>query len=351
MRNLTARDDAILAAARTGCVVFGRDDLVAVRVVGRDAVKFLHAMLTQDIKALVPMGSAQACLCDAQGAIVATMRVVVTGDGVALWTDRTRSAALLEALDRYVIADDVELALDERVALCELLGPTSCEVMRAAAGTESGAIPNPIEVNGQSVLAWRADLDSGAAPWWQPTPRLWLQSDRDGLGEVAAALLASGAQPGSHAAHEAIRVLAGEPRVGVDIDDGTLPLELGLADTVSFRKGCYLGQEAIAMMKYRGQPRRYLSWLAGQDAPPDNLASGWQLRTADGKRAGRLGTCVRSADGSWRALAVVQRKVIAPDLQLFARPDNDGEQAAQFTLAGTTMPATADAPASQGPAS
>ncbi len=338
MRSLTARDEAIVAAARASCVLFGRDDLVALTASGRDTIKFLHAMLTQDVKGLLPSGAASACLCDAQGAIIAVMHLVASEARAVLWTDRVRAEALMEGLDRFIIADDVNLELDDTIALCELVGPSAAEMVRVAAGAEAQAEPSHITVAGRSALAWRADLDGVASPWWPSTPRVWLQVARDDLGDVAGALFAAGAQPGSHAAREAIRVFVGEPRLGLDVDDGSLPLEVGLTGTVSFRKGCYLGQEAIAMMKYRGQPRRYLSWVAGEAVGELAPAPGWQLRTAEGKRAGRLGTCVKASDGSWRGLAVVPRKALNLGATLTVAPEADGGVAA-LTLVASTAPA------------
>ncbi|MBM4344215.1 MAG: folate-binding protein YgfZ [Deltaproteobacteria bacterium] len=347
MRQLTARDEAILDAVQTRCAVFGRDELLAVRVSGRDAVKFLHAMITQDVKALSPAGADSACLCDPQGAILATLLVVVHGSEAVLWTDRSRAAGLVDALDRYVIADDVTLLLDESVALCEWVGPMAPALAQAIFGAEAQRVPTFERVAGHSVLSWRADLATTPSPWWQAAPRYWMQVDRDALGDVAAALVEAGAQPGSHAAREALRVACGEPRLGLDVDDGSLPLEVGLAAAVSFRKGCYLGQEAIAMMKYRGQPRRYLAWVSGEVAAPD-VGAGWLLRTAEGKRAGRLGTCVRATDGTWRGLAVVQRKMVEHGARFTAHGEAEDEPAT-VTLVATTMPLASETPAGQGP--
>lgn len=331
MRVLTPRDDQIVAAARTGAALFGRDDLLAVRVRGRDAGKFLHNMLTQEIKAL--QGTATACLCDAQGAIIAAMRVFARPDGFDLWTDRGRAPLLLESLDKYVIADDVELTMDEeQFALVEVVGPQAMPLLQAA------RLADRLE-QGSAVAG-----ESGGAegsPLGPPQPTVWMTVARDELGDVAGALIAAGATAGSQAAREALRIGAGEAKVGRDFDDGSLPQEVGMRAAVNFRKGCYLGQEAIAMQHYRGQLRRHLCWLRCDGAArPD---TGWALRTPDGKKAGRMGTSFASASGDWLGLGMVQRKCYAAGGTLVASGE-DG-QSCEVTILATTAPGVFAEPA------
>ena len=351
IRILQPRDQAIVDGALTTAVLFGRDDLQALRVDGRDAVKFLNAMVTQDIKQLSPNGYGLACLCDAQGAMVATLRVVVTPDVVALWTDRSRVELLRDTLDRYIIADDVELTIDDDLALCELVGPSSAVVAELAGLAASTALPQAAFVAALPVWHWQGSLGAAASPWMAEVPAVFLQMARGDLGEIAGQLVQAGALPGSHAAREALRIASGEAKLGIDIDDGSLPLEAGLALAVSFRKGCYLGQEAIAMMKYRGQLRRHLCWVTTVDAEPPKTT--WQLRTTTDKRAGRMGSSVVDANGRWLGLALIQRKAYVEGALLNATGDN-GESATvsivTTTIAGAlALAAPSAAPTGHGP--
>jgi folate-binding Fe-S cluster repair protein YgfZ len=123
VRILSAADQRALDAALQHVALFGRDDLLPVLVTGQDRAKFLHNMLTQEVKALEPGRVLPAVLCDAQGGMIAVVSMVVQSERIVLWTDRARAQDLAEALDKYVIMDEVELAVDEDLALVGLVGP------------------------------------------------------------------------------------------------------------------------------------------------------------------------------------------------------------------------------------
>lgn len=335
MRTLSERDQAIWQASLSGAVLFGRDDLVAVVARGPDRLKFLHAMVTQDVKGLPEGGVAPTCLCDAQGAMVAVCELLLRADAAVLWTQRQSAAQLHEGLDKFIIMDDVELTIDDDWALVELLGPNAPQLAERAGLAWPQAGHSAVQAfAGGEVTLW-SGLAGGAAgsPLGEALPALYLMMPRDQQGEVAQALLQAGASIGSHAAREVLRVAGGQPLLAKDIADGSLPLEVGLKGAVSFRKGCYVGQEAIAMMTYRGQIRRHLCWVSGPADPPLPEA-GWALKTSEGKRAGRLGTCILIGQ-TWYGLAMIARKAYAAGAALQAVGD-DGATAA-LQLLGTTV--------------
>ncbi len=361
MRYLSERDQLILQHSQTHASIFGRDDLLPVVARGPDRVKFLQAMLTQDIQAIGEGGVATACLCDAQGAMVAVAEVLVRPDAVMLWTQRQSAQQLQERLDKFVIMDDVELSLEEDWALVELLGPEAPQVAAAAqlpwpqAGLIAQLPGGSPALAGAEALLW--STSSGGAPGsplGPAMPSLLVMVARDRQGEVAEALLQAGAQLGSHAVREVLRVAAGQVVLVKDVTDGSLPIEVGLKGAVSFRKGCYVGQEAIAMMTYRGQIRRHLCWVRGElpqrqagqeDGAPQ---PGWTLRSPEGKRAGRLGTCVTVGGTEWYGLAVVARRAYAAGAQLQAG-DEQGRTAA-LQILGTTVPGALDSAPAEGAA-
>lgn len=338
VRVVAARDEAIAQQVRQGAALFGRDDLLAVTAKGKDFKKFLHAMLTQDVKGL-PDGSLRTtCLCDPQGAVLATAIQFLGPEAAVLWTERALAETLRDTLDRYVIMDDVELAIDEDLALVQLIGSEAAAV---AAKLEL-ALPElgqwqTLQVQGMPVIVGRG-VAGGApgSPAGEALPCLFLQMARDHLGDVAGAFLESGAQAGSHAAFEVLRIASGWPSLSAgDVDPGSLPLEIGLKSAVDYRKGCYMGQEAIAMMTYRGQIRRHLCWVEAQgDGQP---AAGWTLRDAAGKRAGKMGSAVLMPGGRLWGLASVQRKAYAPGAVLTATSD-DGATTAPVRVVTTTVP-------------
>src|SRR3712207_1800256 len=118
-------------------------------------------------------------------------------------------------------------------------------------------------------------------------------------------LFRSGALPVSEAAAEVLRVERGRPRYGVDLDDATIPQEAGLNErAVSFTKGCYVGQETVARLFYKGKPNRHLRGLRLASA---EAATGDELRLGD-KVVGRLGSVVVSPRVGPIALALVRRE-------------------------------------------
>ncbi len=121
---------------------------------------------------------------------------------------------------------------------------------------------------------------------------------------VAAALIAAGAVPATEAAYEIRRVESGRPRYGADLDDTVIPQEAGLNDrAVSFEKGCYVGQETVARLYFRGKPNRHLRGLRLSAAAP----SGAPLRLGE-RQVGTVGTVVTSPRLGPIALAIVRRE-------------------------------------------
>jgi folate-binding protein YgfZ len=129
------------------------------------------------------------------------------------------------------------------------------------------------------------------------------------VARVRAALEADGAVPVSEAAAEVLRVESGRPRYGLDLDQTVIPQEAGLNDrAVSFTKGCYVGQETVARLHYRGKPNRHLRGLRLSEPAP----SGAELRLGE-KVVGRLGSVVLSPRLGPIALALVRREASPGD--------------------------------------
>ena len=126
---------------------------------------------------------------------------------------------------------------------------------------------------------------------------------------VRDALLAAGATPVSEDAAEIVRVEHGRPRYGIDADDSTIPQEAGLnARAVSFTKGCYVGQETVARLFYRGKPNRHLRGLKLSEP----TATGTELRLGE-RVVGRLASSLVSPTHGPIALALVRREAAPGD--------------------------------------
>jgi folate-binding protein YgfZ len=139
---------------------------------------------------------------------------------------------------------------------------------------------------------------------------LCASEDRDAVG---AGLLAAGAIATSEQAAEVVRVERGRPRYGVDLDDSTIPQEAGLNErAVSFTKGCYVGQETVARLYYKGKPNRHLRGLLIAGAA-DAVTSGAELQLGE-RAVGRLGSIVYSPTHGPIGLALVRREAAPGDV-------------------------------------
>jgi folate-binding protein YgfZ len=177
-------------------------------------------------------------------------------------------------------------------ALLSLIGPRSAAVAGAEHLGEAEHANAPLELDGVAALAVRTDVG---------VDLLCEAGERERL---EATLAARGAVPVGEQAVECLRVEHGRPRYGVDLDDTVIPQEAGLnARAVSFTKGCYVGQETVARLYYKGKPNRHLRGLRlSQPAHPgEELLLGERL-------VGRTGTCAVSPRLGPIALALVRRE-------------------------------------------
>jgi tRNA-modifying protein YgfZ len=206
---------------------------------GRDAVRFLDDLLSQEVAGLSVGAVARSLLLGPQGKLRALLWVLRGEEWVAMVADAGVAQTVLDDLTQYMIRVKLSLRLDER-PMVDLIGPASEEVLARA-----GLNPPSGWSDEQGTLVVRAPLGGH--------PRFLL------AGEGVARLEAAGAIVAGSLAWRAVRVEAGEPVMGVDVDERTIPQEAGLVEhAVSFSKGCYLGQELVARIDSRGRVNRLL---------------------------------------------------------------------------------------------
>jgi folate-binding protein YgfZ len=270
-----------------------------VLVSGPDAAEYLQGQLTNDIEAIAPEQGRYAALLDRKGHLVSDMRVLRL-DGGDLWLDLEAgpAEAVLKHLRTYSIGRDVEVEdVTGQWAIASLIGPRAGEL----SGFEGLRPENAQRFRhweGTDVLAVATDvgldLIAGSA-------------NAAALGEL---LRDAGAVEVTVEAAEIIRVESGRPRFGLDMGPESMPAEAGIVErAVDFEKGCYIGQEPVARLHYRGKPNRTLRGLR-LSAP---AALGDPLVLGE-REVGRVGTaCISPALGPI-ALAIVRREA------------NDGQQ-------------------------
>ena len=284
--------DAQYRQLREECGLLDRSERGKLAVHGAEAAEYLQGQLTNDIEALVPGQGCYAALLDRKGHMQADMRVLRTG-AEALWIDLEPGghAAALRHLQMYKVGREVAVEdLGAEQAILSLIGPRS--------GAVAGASPTPehaqrsVEIVGRKALAVATregvDLICAAA-------------DADALRD---AILAAGAGEVSEQAAEIVRVEDGRPRFGAEMGSETMPAEAGIVEeAVSFTKGCYIGQETVDRLHYRGKPNRHLRGLRMSGA----ARRGDPLRL-EGKQVGTVGTACLSPAFGQIALAIVRRE-------------------------------------------
>jgi len=243
--------DAQYRQLREECGLADRSERGKLLVAGPEAAEYLQGQLTNDTEAIEPGEGVYAALLDRKGHMQADMRVLRPGEGPDLWLDLEPEGleAARRHLGMYKIGRDVDVvdATAER-AILSLIGPRAVEIAGSAPLPENSC--EAVTIGGAECLAvgTAAGIDV-----FTPV------AERD---RVHAALLAAGAVEVSPAAAEILRIEAGRPRFGAEMGTETMPAEAGIVEqAVSFTKGCYIGQETVARLHYKGKPNRHLRGL------------------------------------------------------------------------------------------
>jgi len=285
--------DAQYRAIREEAGLLDRTERTRITVRGSEAAEFLQGQLTNDIEGLEPGSGCYAALLDRKGKIRADMRVLrLATDDFLLDTEPETAGAVLGHLGTYNIGRDAAVEPDpEPPALLSLIGPLSSSLL---GDLPPGAEHSHRELFVAGVACRAITTDLGAD----------LLIPADGADAVREHLLAAGAQPITEAAAEIARIEAGRPRVGHEISEQTMPAEAGIEGrAVSFTKGCYIGQETVARLHYKGKPNRRLRRLRA--AAP--LTAGDAVLAGE-REVGTVGTAaVSPADGPI-ALAILRRE-------------------------------------------
>jgi tRNA-modifying protein YgfZ len=285
--------DGQYRALREGGGLIDRSERGKLVVSGSDAVEFLQGQLTNDLEALAPGDGCYAALLDRKGHMQSDMRVLRL-DEHEVWIDTEPGAmgAVVRHLGTYKIGREVEIAQPgDEVAILSLLGPAAGELAGTGPLTPEHA-HRKAAVGGVDCRAVATDLGMD----------LLCAASR--AQDVAGALIEAGAAPVSEPAAEILRVESGRPRFGHEMSAATIPQEAGIdGRAVSFTKGCYIGQETVARLHYKGRPNRHLRGLKLEaPAAPDDAIS------LEGREMGRIGTAVISPAHGPIALAVIRRE-------------------------------------------
>jgi len=276
--------------ATEACGLLDRSERGKLALTGVDAKSFLQGQVTNDVEALSPGQGCYAAFLTPKGKMLGDLRILDAGDEILLDTERVALQELFNMIRRFSIGFDVQL--HKRTLECgllSLLGPESDAVAGGGGLGEPEHSHAALTLGGIEARAIRTDLGIDL---------LCDAADVDGL-RAALGVVAL-----SEAVAECLRVERGRPRFGVDLDDTVIPQEAGLNErAVSFTKGCYVGQETVARLHYRGKPNRHLRGLRLSEVAP----TGDEL-TYDGRTVGRLGSVAVSPRFGPIGLALVRRE-------------------------------------------
>ena len=291
---MSAADAANYREYRARGGVVDLSDRAQLVLTGPDRVRYLNGQVTNDVRKLRSGQSQMACVTTAKGKLSADVFITAQEDALFVDAEGSVREALLARLERYIVADDVTIA--DATGTHALLHYISSE-------------PPPFSSVGQLAAARRFGRDG----WDLRLPRETFATARDQL--LAGRVVVDAALA------ETLRIEAGIPRWGHELDENTLPPEAGLDVThIDYHKGCYIGQEVISRLRSVGHVNRQLTgFVAESDAP---LVAGSRLfpSTGEGASIGLL-TSATFSFALEKPIALGYLKRGSPTGALFARPE------------------------------
>ncbi|HEX3128054.1 MAG TPA: glycine cleavage T C-terminal barrel domain-containing protein [Thermoanaerobaculia bacterium] len=266
-------------ALREGCGIAVLSWRAGFELLGPDRQRFLHNYVTCDVKGLSPGAGAYGFFTSPQGRILSDARLQAGEERLRVEVDRDQVEPLMAHLRKFILVDRVEIRPIEGLTPVVAIGPRAGEVL--------------------GDLAAQPRSHMGAPAWtiWTPDPE-----------RIA------GMRIGSEAL-DILRVEAGIPRFGQDFGPDNFPQETGIEEAVSYTKGCYLGQEVVARIHYRGGVQNLLRGLVF-DHPADTVEAGVRI-LHEGREAGRATTVVRSPSlGKIVGLGILHKRATEPGTQV-----------------------------------
>ncbi|HEY3038105.1 MAG TPA: aminomethyltransferase family protein [Pyrinomonadaceae bacterium] len=305
-----------------------------IMVSGSEAVQFLNGLITNDMKTLAENDWMPAAFPNVQGRLIASARVLRLHDE---GTDQTTPAELpsrgsrvnfcpafvidteaathervLKTIERFTLAGDFRVSdITSQTALLSVQGRNAVNVVRSVLGQETAGIA----ANQAIQISWQRYELKGDVTVIRATHTAEdgfdLIVNSDHAGSLWKTLQDAGARPVGYEALEILRIEAGLPRYGVDMDETNVVTETALDDAVSYTKGCYVGQEIIARIKYRGHVAKKLAGLIFDQAV--KVEANTTIKSTDDKDIGRLTSKTYSPHlGRTVALGYLKYDYLAP---------------------------------------
>jgi folate-binding protein YgfZ len=288
-------------AATEGVALFDLSQYGKIELAGPDARSFLNNLCTQDVTKLSVGAGCEAFLTTNKARVIAHVWITRREENV-LWLDMVAGLAekVVKHLNHYLISEQVELTdRTGEFSLMRLVGPKTVELLRSP-GIPPSRRHRLLALDTVDLFCPSADFAS-----------------------LRQRLVEGGAVPAGSATYQILRIEAGLPEYGIDIDENRLAMEVGrTAQAICYTKGCFLGQETIVMARDRGQVNRSLMGVKVRDGEP--LAPGTKLFRADDE-VGQVTSSVLSPRlGQVIALAYLRRGSWDAGTEVAIEPATDG---------------------------
>lgn len=273
----------------SAALLVDRSDRFRMTFAGEKAKEALNGLVTNDVTALAPGVPMRAAALTPKGKVIALLRIIDRGSDLLVDTDAAAGPGFASMIRKFVnprLAKYTDVT--DSTACLGVYGEEADAFVASAFGTPPATV----------VLVPSTDLRPSGVDLIGP---------RDALDTVAGRLRSAGARDAARAEVDAMRLAAGIPAWGVEMNDETLPQEAVLDDlgAISFDKGCYTGQEVVARIHFRGHVNRHLRWL--RSAAP--LAVGAKVTDADRKEVGEVRSSVPTVGSGPLAIAMVRREI------------------------------------------
>ena len=290
-------------AAREGAALHDSSYTGRIRAAGADALDLLNRLSTNEVESLRPGQGAPTVLTSDRGRILDLLTILNLGDHLLLLTSPQATEKVIDWLDKYTIIEDVALEdVTGDTAMVSLIGKDAKTVLGGLVGLElEFFVPFQsalVTIAGGEGCVVRRDLAN--------IPRYDVVVEREYAEPVWKAAVSAGATPIGMEAYEVLRVEAGAPSYGEELGEAYNPLETGLWGSISFSKGCYIGQEVIARLDTYKKVQKHLVYLRFS---PDVPAEVGLKLAVDGREVGQVTSMVKvPTTGELVGLGYVRRE-------------------------------------------
>jgi folate-binding protein YgfZ len=305
------------AVRESGAGVIDLSSRGRIAVGGLEAVQFLNGLITNDMKTLVENTWMPAVFPNVQGRLIASVRVIRLKDiqtdknvcpSYLIDTEAATHDRVLKTLQRFTLAGDFRVTdVTSQTAQFTVQGNKADQVV----GSILGDVSAGVTANGAIKTKWKEHEVTVLHATHTGANGFDLIIETNGATDLWRSLVNAGAQPVGYDALEVLRIEAGIPRYGIEMDETNVVTEINLDDAVSYTKGCYIGQEIIARIKYRGHVAKKLVGISL--AENAQVATGDTIKSHDDKDIGRITSATYSPHLKQRiALGYVKYDYIGP---------------------------------------